>query len=276
MEKYKNKYRIASARAQWWNYGWCAAYFITVCTQNREHYFGDIINGEMILSEIGDITQSEWFKTFEMRPDMNLYRGEFMIMPNHFHAIIGIGDNAYNRQSDGGNGIQFGEECDGRDGERNGGLNGGWNHESNGERNCGLNGGRDGERDGGWNHESNGGSNGGSNRRDAMHCVSTITNPIKNPIKNPTQISTQIPSPPSPPIPNSPQNQFGPQSKNLASIVRGFKIGVTKNARKIDINFGWQTRFHDHIIRNDTEYQRIATYINNNPANWQHDKFYST
>lgn len=44
-----------------------------------------------------------------------------------------------------------------------------------------------------------------------------------------------------------PKNQFGPQSKNLASIVRGFKIGVTKNARKLDPCFAWQSRFHDHI-----------------------------
>ena len=56
--------------------------------------------------------------------------------------------------------------------------------------------------------------------------------------------------------------------------MRGFKIGVTKNARLIHADFAWQSRFHDHIIRNDVEYQRISDYIINNPANWNDDKFY--
>jgi len=39
--------------------------------------------------------------------------------------------------------------------------------------------------------------------------------------------------------------------------------------------FGWQSRFHDHIIRNDAEYQRINDYIENNPKNWDNDKFHT-
>ena len=46
-------------------------------------------------------------------------------------------------------------------------------------------------------------------------------------------------------------NKFGPQSQNLASIIRGYKIGVTKNARQTHPDFAWQSRYHDHIIRND-------------------------
>lgn len=45
-------------------------------------------------------------------------------------------------------------------------------------------------------------------------------------------------------------NTFGPQSRNLASIIRGFKIGVTKRAKKVTADFKWQPRYHDHIIRN--------------------------
>ncbi|MFK8164863.1 MAG: hypothetical protein AB8H12_20625 [Lewinella sp.] len=40
------------------------------------------------------------------------------------------------------------------------------------------------------------------------------------------------------------------------------------------IPFGWQTRFHDHIIRNNDEFLRITNYIANNVANWQDDKFH--
>ncbi|GGD85633.1 transposase [Planktosalinus lacus] len=66
-----------------------------------------------------------------------------------------------------------------------------------------------------------------------------------------------------------PNNTFGPQSKNLASIVRGLKVGVTKNARKIDPNFAWQSRYHDHIIKNEIEHNHIESYIINNPKNWE-------
>ena len=71
------------------------------------------------------------------------------------------------------------------------------------------------------------------------------------------------------------KNKFGPQSQNLGSIVRGFKTGVKKFATMHKINFTWQPKFHDHIIRNKPEYNRIKKYILNNPANWDDDKFYN-
>lgn len=168
-EKYKNKYRIKSARLPNWDYGSNGMYFITICTQNQEHFFGDIVGGEMQLKEIGEMVETEWLKTFEMRKDMNLQIGEFVVMPNHFHAIIMIGDNEYNTQT---------------------------------------------------------------------------------------------------------KNKFGPQSKNLASIVRGFKSSVTMFARKNgNIDFAWQSRFYDHIIRNKKSFNNITNYIINNPKKWDEDKF---
>lgn len=74
---------------------------------------------------------------------------------------------------------------------------------------------------------------------------------------------------------NPSQNQFGPQSKNLASIIRAFKIGLTKNARLINPEFVWQSRYHDHIIRNETSFHTISEYIINNPRKWGKDKFYT-
>lgn len=45
MKNFKEKadFNIASTRAQWWDYGWNGAYFITVCTLNREYFFGQIV-----------------------------------------------------------------------------------------------------------------------------------------------------------------------------------------------------------------------------------------
>ncbi len=73
---------------------------------------------------------------------------------------------------------------------------------------------------------------------------------------------------------HKPKNKFGPQSKNLASIIRGFKIGVTKSARLINPDFAWQPRYHDHIIRDEKAYENISNYIRNNPKNWSKDKFH--
>lgn len=68
------------------------------------------------------------------------------------------------------------------------------------------------------------------------------------------------------------KNQFAPQSKNLASIIRGFKIGVTKFAKNNNLEFRWQGRFHDRIIRNQNELDRIKKYILDNPLKWKLDR----
>jgi len=70
------------------------------------------------------------------------------------------------------------------------------------------------------------------------------------------------------------RNKFGPQSQNLASIVRGYKIGVTKNARTIKPDFGWQRLYYDHIIRDRWSYLMIHDYIIANPGKWNKDRFY--
>ena len=144
----------------------------------------------MRLSEIGVIAHTEWFKSPELRPGMNIKLGAFVVMPNHIHGIITIGKNKYNQ----------------------------------------------------YRGDSN-------NRRDAMHCVSTTT----------------------PSLPSN-KNQFGPQRKNLASIIRGYKSAVTKHARQIDPDFAWQSRYYDHVIRNPESDYGIRQYIQNNVQNWSRDR----
>lgn len=63
--------------------------------------------------------------------------------------------------------------------------------------------------------------------------------------------------------------------RSIASIVKGFKIGVTKWFRNnTDIHTVWQRNYYEHIIRDDRAYRNISKYIANNPANWKGDKFY--
>ena len=77
------------------------------------------------------------------------------------------------------------------------------------------------------------------------------------------------------------QKRFQNQGKNtVSSIIGSYKSAVTKHCNRLGLKydgqpFGWQTRFYDHIIRNDAEYQRISDYIELNPENWEKDKFYS-
>jgi putative transposase len=70
-------------------------------------------------------------------------------------------------------------------------------------------------------------------------------------------------------------NHFGPQSKNLASIVRGFIIGVTMAAKSLEVEFRWQTRYHDHIIRDEQSFVKIRNYIKTNVLRWKEDVNFS-
>lgn len=85
-DKFLNKYRISSHRLQGWDYANNGHYFITIVTAGRQMLFGDIRDGKMILNEMGEIVQDEFFKSFEIRKE--LYLGAFVLMPDHLHAIV--------------------------------------------------------------------------------------------------------------------------------------------------------------------------------------------
>jgi putative transposase len=67
-------------------------YFVTICTKNREHFFGEIVNWKMILSEIWLIVQKYWLEIPNHFPFVLL--NEFVVIQNHMHWIIVI-NNAY-------------------------------------------------------------------------------------------------------------------------------------------------------------------------------------
>lgn len=193
-EKFKGKYRNKSARLQNWDYGKDAAYFITICTKNREHFFGEIQNAQMRVSPVGAIAYVLWNEIKSHTKNVEL--GEFVVMPNHVHGIIILN-----------NGINMG-------------------------------GGRD------------------------VACN----------VPTGTGTGTEIE------IPNTFKNEqmaaISPKSNTVSTIIRSYKSAVTKHCNRLELPFAWQSRFHDHIIRNDESFHRISEYIKNNPANWKDDKFY--
>lgn len=65
-------------------------YFITICTHDHKNLFGEIVNDEMQLNGFGRIVDGEWKKSAEIRAEIEL--GVYVVMPNHFHAIVHILD----------------------------------------------------------------------------------------------------------------------------------------------------------------------------------------
>ncbi len=188
MEKFKNKYRIKSARKQGYNYASEGFYFITICTKNREMIFGNINNREMILSSIGEIVEHEWLNTSRIRKNIEL--DKFVIMPNHLHGIVIV-------------------------------------------------------------------------EYSIPASVPIPASPVE------THCNASLRG-----MRGEYKNKFGPQSNNLSAIIRGFKGATTKIIRQkfFNINFAWQPRFYDRIIRNDNELNRIRQYIMDNPEKWESDR----
>jgi putative transposase len=197
MDKFQNQYRIPSTRLQNWDYGCDGAYFVTICTMDRDCFLGDITNGEMNLSNVGIIADILWHEIKNHANNIDL--GEFIVMPNHIHGIL----------------ILKGNEV----------------------------------------------ANTTTHANETMHANETThTNQTTHALSLPPTIG---------------QHRFQNQGKNtLSSIVGSFKSAVSKHAHCLGFHCEWQPRFYEHIITNDSDYQRIKDYIASNPSKWIDDKFH--
>ena len=202
-----------SPRATWHDYNG-GRYFVTFCTKNHDLYFGDIVDGKMELSEIGEFA----LRCIERIPEINdnVAVPEFVVMPNHVHMIV-IVDNPIEWPDD-----ERLPQCDSPTAQ-----NGNMMHES-GTVGLSYHGSR-------WDE-------------------STIDD-FQQDINEEMQRRSNC-------------------SGRLSRIIGQYKSAVTKYANEHDISFAWQPRFHDHIIRNWTEMNHIAQYIQHNPEKWELDRFY--
>ncbi len=91
MEEKQKKYQRRSIRLKGYDYTQRGAYFITICTKEHKCYFGEIVDGEMVLNNVGIIVRNKWIQTESIR--QNIMLDEFVIMPNHIHGIIIIIDD---------------------------------------------------------------------------------------------------------------------------------------------------------------------------------------
>ncbi len=69
-------------------------------------------------------------------------------------------------------------------------------------------------------------------------------------------------------------SDISPKANSISSIIRSYKPAVTKHAHRLGYEFKWQSRFYDHIIRNEVSLNQIQQYMINNPQNWKDDEFY--
>ena len=161
MAKFRKTYRVESTRLPGFDYSAPGYYFLTICTHGRACWFGEIRSEFMLLNDAGCIAWQEWYRTGELRPNIRL--DEFIVMPNHIHAIIQILEPSVEKRG-----------------------------------------------------------------------VSTIS-----------------------------------------AIINQYKMVVTKRVRQTHPEFAWQSRFYDHIVRDEQALRNLREYILYNPAMWKSDEMYA-
>ena len=202
-EKFRNRYRISSNRLHGWDYAGNGHYFITIVTHDRKSLFGKVVDGTMILNEMGQIVFDDFQESFNIRKE--LFLESFVLMPNHLHAIVTLDEK-----------------------ERRDDVDTHLNDKSVETR--------------GQSVETHG--------RASLQ----------------SQIVT-----------------FHRKPKSISSFVAGFKSATINHIddwidandlsiRKFNRNNPlWQANYYDHIIRNESEYRKISTYIVENPLKWDKD-----
>ena len=200
-DKYKNRYRISSARAAWHDY-MGGAYFVTICTKDREFFFGKIENDEMHLSEIGRYANEQFCDVSSNYPYAII--PSYVVMPNHIHAIVIIDDHY--------------DAC-----------------------------------------------------RDAIYRVSNSIHRVSETICVP-ESEMQM---------RTTQDRGGITGRDnpmlyqsLGTVIRGLKARVTHYANEKGLDFAWQSRFHDRIIRDQDDMNETALYVDNNVAKWPEDEMH--
>ena len=247
-DRFNNIYRIPSARAEWHDYDG-GFYHVTICTANRDGYFGKITVGRdgnvMELSPIGEFAMQQFQNVKKHYPYAEIPC--FIVMPDHIHAIVYLGcRDAIHRVS---NTINNAENV------------------ANPARRDAI-------------HRV---SNSNKNTKNEICDISktTIDNQgnatdvdevVQGNVMNRKQIKTFD-------IEGDAMNRVSTRGgitgwanpmlhENLGAVIRGLKARITKFAHENDIPFAWQTRFHDRIIRNQEELNATAKYIEDNLIKW--------
>ena len=218
-----------------YDYSQTGYYFVTICLQNRIHLFGEIFNGKMILNDAGEMINRIWSEIPEFYLGINI--NEYVIMPDHLHGIINIQNPIGSTHVNNPVGTDP-RVCpnDKTICPNDKFLNTGQSHQPNT----------------GQSHQPNTGQSQQSNLGQSRGIVPTI---IDTNTETPTglSVSTVI-------------QRF----KSLTT--RKYIDGVNQNGWPPFERQLWQRSFHDRIMRNNDELNRIQKYIIENPLKWVKDK----
>jgi REP element-mobilizing transposase RayT len=88
MPWFETKYRLESTRLKNWDYSLNGCYFVTICTKQGRHFFGQVSGGEVQLSQMGRVAEQFWMEILSHFSGVVLDR--FIVMPNHVHGTVGI------------------------------------------------------------------------------------------------------------------------------------------------------------------------------------------
>lgn len=188
----RSEHHRRSLRLQGYDYSQPGAYFVTIVTRERACLFGEVVEGEMRLSEAGQVAERCWLDIPNHFPHATL--DAFIVMPNHVHGIIVLSD-----------------------------------------------------------------------ARKMERFSATSDRPVSTPVDLLT--AKQVGANDHSPLPS-----FRSPSRTIGSIIRGFKIGVTRWFRQhTGISGVWQRNYYEHIVRDEQSLTRIRQYIADNPLRWAND-----
>jgi REP element-mobilizing transposase RayT len=244
--RFRNRYRIPSARLRGWDYASDGYYFVTICGKDRFPCFAKIIGGKVHLSPIGEIIAEEWENTAKIRKIVNLDAWE--IMPDHLHGIIEIIHPDPIMVNSPHQGHVDTRPCDNVETFRYDNV------------------------------EPPRYVNVETLRYDIVETprYDNVETPRYDNVETPRYDNAETPrydhvEPPRYDNVETPRRGVSTlKPDSLGSIIGQFKSKSTKRVRAMGYcDFGWQPRFYDHIIRDEADLQRIRRYIQANPARWK-------
>jgi REP element-mobilizing transposase RayT len=226
-----------SIRLKGYDYARAGLYFITICCHERERLFGEVVNGRMELNAAGKTADECWKEIPAHFPHVILH--EHIIMPNHVHGIIELQNinhvGAKNISPHADREMNAPHEM--APNVNDDSYTNNISVSNTGAKNI--------------SHHFNEGMDAPDNGDSAINNISVSNTGAKNfsPLRSP--------------------------SKTVGSVVRGFKIGVTKWMREnTNVHTVWQRNYFEHNIRDEQSYHIISNYIKSNPSKWEEDDLY--
>ena len=250
MKPKSNHPRRRAMRLRDYDYTQPGAYFVTICVQHRKCLFGTITDGSMQLNEIGQIVVECLNHIPQHFPSVEL--DAYVVMPNHIHGIIAWGIS-----------LPGNPRLPDTIKDRRGGVPSSASHQA---RIVGA------------------GSPRPSNNR-TVTVGAGSPRPSDNKKQNvgagsprPSNNRTVTVGAGSPrPSQNTSNRINETSSPSLGKIIAYFKYQSTKHINQRYRTPGtrlWQRNYHDHIIRDDPDLQRLREYIQINPVKWELDQLH--